>query len=341
MAFYKEIATGVGALACAVGIGFVMQNSEAAEAHYGKGAASAQARAYPSEITSIEEANAANAMLDVQEITLTSAEFDRPVDLPTPEAEVVKVAAPATLPSVPEMPRPEVRPARPAASCEITAQARAAAAAMVDLTLQAACLPNERVTVHHNGLIFTETTSEEGTLDLRVPALASDAVFIVAFSNGDGAVAQTKVEDLGDFQRAVLQWKGDTGFQIHAREFGAAYGAAGHLWQEAPGSVAAAVLGESGVLTRHGDSAAADPLMAEVYTFPVDAADRAGEIALSVEAEVTAQNCGIEIEAQSLELTPSGEVKSRNLTLPVPDCAAEGSFLVLNNLLQDLKVAAR
>ena len=52
-------------------------------------------------------------------------------------------------------------------------------------------------------------------------------------------------------------------------------------------------------------------------------------------------NCGLEIEAQALETKTEGGIKTKNLTLPVPDCDAVGSFLVLNNLLEDLKVAAK
>lgn len=331
MAYIKEILTGAGALACAVGIGYVMQRSDTGGQPLTGGTAQ-------TEMATLEATAASDVLLDVQEITLTSAEFDSSIALPETDVEVIKAAAPASILDIPELPEAAVTPAP---FCEIEASARPIAAAMVNLTMNAPCLPNERVTVHHNGMIFTESTSDMGAVDLTLPALSRDAVFILAFSNGDGAVAQTQVEDIGEYSRAVLQWKGNTGFQIHAREFGAGYGEAGHLWAEAPGTIAGAVVGNSGVLTRHGDTSAADPLLAEVYTFPKAATARVGDIALSVETEVTDANCGIEIEAQSLELQDGGGVKTRNLTLPVPDCDAKESFLVLNNLLQDLKVAAK
>ena len=66
---------------------------------------------------------------------------------------------------------------------------------------------------------------------------------------------------------------------------------------------------------------------------------QSGIVDLSVETEVTSMNCGLEIEAQSFEVI-DGDVKSRNLTLAVPDCDAKGSFLVLNNLVEDLTVAS-
>ena len=332
MSHKKEIYTAVIALICAVAIGIVMQNSESATAHYGTRPAQMPA-------TDVPDTNGTtprNAMLDVQEITLTSAEMSPGITLPGTDSDVTTVSAPrSTLPE-PVAPQASLTP-----GCEILATARPVAAAMVDLTMNAPCMPNERVTVHHNGMLFTETTASDGSLSLRVPALARDAVFIVAFANGDGAVAQTTVEELADYDRAAIQWKGNGGFQIHAREFGADYGSAGHIWDGAPGDLPAAVAGESGVLTRLGDPEAADPLLAEVYSFPKLSSTRSGTIALSVEAEVTTANCGLEVEAQALELQADGKIKTQNLTLAVPDCDSTGSFLVLNNLLQDLKVAGK
>ncbi len=317
----KEILTAVGTLACAVGIGFVMQSSDTAQQRYG---AAEAARPVADN----------GALLDVEGIILTSAALDSPIALPTPDNQVIKAAAPQSLPPVPDS-----HSATIPAACDIVAEAQAVAAAMVKVTLNAACLPNERLTVHHNGMIFTEVTDDKGRLNVTVPALAEEAVFVLAFGNGDGAVAQTSVPELSGFNRVVLQWKGAAGFELHAREFGADYEDAGHVWSGAPRDMTAAVLGEGGFMARNGDTDTSDPLMAEVYSFPVAAAAQEGDVALSVEAEVSEANCGLEIEAQALELRGSDQVKTQNLTLAVPDCDAVGNFLVLNNLLQDLKVA--
>ncbi|WP_370399599.1 hypothetical protein [Sulfitobacter sp. JB4-11] len=330
----REILTVAGTLACAAGIGFIMQSSDIAEARYGKS---------EDDSTAVKGASVSDAILDVQEIKLTSAEVAAKPTLPATDSEVTTANAPQSQldePEVPELAQTDTQqPLAPA--CDITVDARPVAAAMVDLQMTAACFPNERVTVHHNGMIFTETTADDGSVQLVVPALSEEAVFIFAFANGDGAVAQTQVEELGNFDRAVLQWKGNAGFEIHAREFGADYGEPGHLWRGAPGDISNAVAGKGGVLIQLGDKEAADPFLAEVYSFPRDAEGLSGSIALSVETEVTAQNCGVEIEAQSLEVQAQGKIKTQNVTLPVPACDAVGSFLVLNNLLQDLKVASR
>jgi hypothetical protein len=81
--------------------------------------------------------------------------------------------------------------------------------------------------------------------------------------------------------------------------------------------------------------------MAEVYSFPRAASSRNGQVTLSVETEVTAENCGRDVSAQSLELRNGDTLRTRDMVLSVPNCSAIGDFLVLNNLVEDLKIAAR
>ncbi|MEP1201797.1 hypothetical protein [Tateyamaria sp.] len=334
MKHIKEVLTAAGTLGIAVGIGFVMQSSETAKERYG-----AQARPIfqePSDITAVPLTTAASAdiLLQVQDIELTSASDMPEVTVPQTDEEVQLAAV--TLDDLP--PAPEVLAEQP--TCEISAQAVTAPGAMVTLTLDAPCAPNERLTVHHNGMMFTEATDESGGAKFTVPALAQDAVFIMAFSSGDGAVAQAKVADIADYDRVVLQWRGDAGFELHAREFGADYGDKGHQWSGSKPNVEGFAAGANGMITQLGDTLSPEPLLAEVYTFARAMTAEPGVIDMSVETEVTSSNCGREIEAQSMEMGPEGKVKSRNLTLAVPDCDAVGTFLVLNNLVSDLKVAS-
>jgi hypothetical protein len=55
---------------------------------------------------------------------------------------------------------------------------------------------------------------------------------------------------------------------------------------------------------------------------------------------VTTDNCGLRTEAQTLEIIGGSSMKVQDLTLPVPACDAVGDYVVLQNLLQDLKVAS-
>ncbi len=320
----REIMTAAGTLACAVGIGVIMQSSDTSKERYGdQPVVLNDAEAIDPEVVS--SVVNSSSILQVDAITLTSAQTDSGATALTAESGVVFAAATDVLEP------PVASDALPLPACEIIASARPAASAMIDVTLSAPCLPNERVTVHHNGMLFSQITDGEGTLNVIMPTLSRTAVVVFAFPSGDGAIAETVIEDIDEYERAVLQWRGDTGFQMHAREFGADYGEVGHVWAQSPEAM--------GTLTRLGDAAVSDPFMVEVYSLPRSRNRNAAGVDMSVEAEVTLANCGSEIEAQSFELTPDG-IKKNDLTLAVPNCDAVGDFLVLNNLVQDLKVAS-
>ena len=81
------------------------------------------------------------------------------------------------------------------------------------------------------------------------------------------------------------------------------------------------------------------PMLAEIYTFPRDTLNGDGTVRLSIEAEVTEANCGQDTLARTLESDEEGAVAVIELTFTVPGCDAVGDYLVLQNLLQDLRVA--
>ena len=80
-------------------------------------------------------------------------------------------------------------------------------------------------------------------------------------------------------------------------------------------------------------------MLAEIYTFPRDTLNGDGTERLSIEAEVTEANCGQDTLARTLESDVEGAVAVIELTFTVPGCDAVGDYLVLQNLLQDLRVA--
>ena len=95
-----------------------------------------------------------------------------------------------------------------------------------------------------------------------------------------------------------------------------------------------------GFITQLGASSLEGGRIAEVYTFPADPRRRDGVVRLSIETEVTAYNCGKDIAGETIQRQADGKMNSVTVTLAVPDCDAIGEFLVLKNLLQDLKIAS-
>lgn len=226
-----------------------------------------------------------------------------------------------------------------AAPCTAALSARPMAAAMVQLNLTAGCQPDTRVTLHHNGMMITESTDSKGNLVLQMPALSQTAVFMAAFENGMTAMAKADVTSLDVYDRVVVQWEGPGDMQIHAFEFGADYAEEGHVWKAAPREAAEAALGRGGFLTELGKAMPDQDLRAQAYTFPSGTVSRSGDVALSIETEVTTETCNRRMEAQTLQLTGGGALSVTDLTIDMPGCEAIGDFLVLKNLLQDLKIA--
>lgn len=227
------------------------------------------------------------------------------------------------------------------ANCKASVTADPTAAAMVQLKIDAPCNRAERLTVHHNGMMFSDMTDDTGRLSLKVPALSENALFMVSFATGQTLVAQTEVTSIGFYDRAVVQWRGNISLQIHAREFGADYGDDGHVWAEDAGSIQQAVTGERGFISHYGDRSLPEALFVEVYTFPSGTSKQAGDVLLSVEAEVSDSNCGRDIEAQSIQFSDHSDLRVQDLVLQMPACDEFGGYLVLNNLLEDLTIALR
>jgi hypothetical protein len=310
--------------ACALGIGFLMQPSTYGPAGAGGGAVQAG--------PDLPQEPALAQPISIEKITLTSAE--------PPSSQTGQVAArPAGTEAVIDAERQA-----PEATCTMDVQAEALPGALVALHIAAPCQGAARITLHHQGMMVTETLDSTGQLDLVVPALSSSATFIVesaAFGETAailGAVARVAVPEMAEVDRVVLQWSGNSGFEIHAREFGAQYGENGHVWHGA--DLAQHSVGQ---LLQLGDASQLAPRLAEVYSFPrngVAALAEAGVVEISVEAEITQINCGREISAQSLRMV-AGRVQTRDLVLNMPDCSASGDFLVLNNLVENLKIAAK
>ncbi|MEM6727723.1 MAG: hypothetical protein AAF618_04415 [Pseudomonadota bacterium] len=303
----------VGTFGVAMGVGFFMQQQDASAAYTDMGGAAPEmpADVTPEALQSPAAAIATNAVMPIP-------------------APAMLAPPPAAAPIAPL----DVQ-ARSEQSCDISMSANVRSAALVMLELAAPCNGGESFTIHHEGMMFSAKLSGDGRAALMAPALSERATFIAALESGGGALAEADVPALADFDRVVLQWKGAPGFEIHAMEYGATYGEAGHVWHDAPRTAAETAAGNGGFLLALGDGRVPEPRFAQVYTFPRAAAVEPGKVALSVEAEVTAANCATQMEAQTLERA-DGATRITDLVLALPECEAIGDFLVLKNLLTDL-----
>lgn len=230
-------------------------------------------------------------------------------------------------------------PAQADDSCTPELVLAVAPGAMIDLAFDAPCHPGARVLLRHEGLAFTVHTSETGALDLSVPAMAQEASVTLAIRGGPSAEAEIRVPELAGFERVAVQWQGEDSFQLHAYEFGARFGEEGHVSARAPGAIEDALEGAGGFLLRLGDGRGDWPLLAEVYSFPVEQAGREGVVRFDVEAAVTQRTCGRDMLGEALHMRPGAPTEVIEITLAMPECDTPDGFLVLNNLLPDMRIA--
>lgn len=255
--------------------------------------------------------------------TIVPASFDDPVAAPSE----TPIAGP--LPDAAEL-SPLGLP------CDITATASAMPAALVALDIQAPCRTNAAVTINHSGLEIVSSTDALGLLTLDIPAFESPAFFSVTFADGVEETVLVGLPDLEEYDRIGLTWRGDMGLELHAMEFGAAFGDDGHVWQDAPAGPSAAIAGIGGFMTlvETGDS------FAQIYTLPRATLREGEQVRLSIDAPVTAANCTQNVLARTLRTEAAGPVDVTELTFTVPSCEAVGDVLVLQNLLDDLRLAS-
>lgn len=347
----RRYLTAGGTFACALMTGFIMQSgadtpaeSQAFGTKTPPLAAAAMAQNVPLVVSGAEQApEISEPPLELSDVTLTSALPDPPVaapqPMPLPERPLDGAAfVNASFEKTPDIDLPAEQTS-PGFNCELALIATPVAAAMVDLALDAPCLPNENFTLHHQGMMFTDVTDADGRWSMTVPALAEQALYIAAFGNGEGALANADVTSVSYYDRVVVQWRGHSGLQIHAREYGASYGDDGHVWADAARDMSVAASGEGGFITRLGGGDVGAGRMAEIYTFPTAIAIRQGDVEMSVEAEVTADTCGRDIEAHSMMIRQGETPLVRDIVLAMPQCDAVGDFLVLKNIVNDLKIA--
>lgn len=317
----KQLATVAGTFAAAMGIGYFVQNGDA-NASLATDTAQVQAQ----EDVTVQTASV------LPELPQAPAEPDINAGVLVASVEIATDVATAPIVN-------DVNQDVAELACEAVLTATSSPAAMVTLSLDAPCQTDVRATIHHQGMHFTQLTDADGRFNVDIPALAEASIFIVAFPNGEGAMANTMVPSVSEFDRVVLQSKDLNGIDIHAREFGANYGEAGHIWKEAAGLTDDAVAGTGGFMTLLGDDAVADGSYVQIYSYPSAATQNFGQIDLTIEAQVTSDNCNQPVSAETMQITGGIDATVREFELEMPDCDAVGDFLVLNNLYENLKLA--
>lgn len=317
-------------VACAFGIGFVMQ--------YGQSPAETTVVAEEAEdlkagrISRMAKNARGESVFGVPNIVTT------PLDHAGNQRSVAQVDA-----VYPELAVPQMGPilATPVAGCRATLSAVTTEAAMVTLFLSAPCEADEDFLLRHDALEFTARTDDEGKASVVVPALTSFARFTALFDNIEQASVELNVPDALMYDRAVMQWEGTYNLQLHALEKGAEIGDPGHVWSASIHTSSHAVAGEQGFVVRLGTPEADWPRMAEVYTYPAGRSRDDGQTVFQTSVAMTDTNCGREVDAKTIQTAMGGLLDIREIGAALPDCSSVGQVVVLQNTFNDITLASR
>jgi len=201
-----------------------------------------------------------------------------------------------------------------------------AEAGLVRVAVHAPCHAGEVVEVTYGPLEFAERLSVRGTLQARVPRLARGANISARI---EGTLLEAEAPVKGHIAEVSgLVWSSPLALSLAAFEFGAGPGGPGHL-TAGSGNGAGRVL-------RLGDAALGP--VTEFYVGPETAGP--GVVRLHVMARPTAAGCTGE---QPLTAFRSGPrtLTVRDIRLRLGPCDGNPEFILLKNLLEDLKIAGR
>lgn len=228
-------------------------------------------------------------------------------------------------------------------SCAPQLSARVVPGALAEVMLDAPCHREQRVEFRHAGLVFALRTSRLGLVTARVPVLTPDAEILAVLPNGRTARITLAVPEAASVERVAVQWRGPAELVLHALEFGARDGEAGHVWPGAPRSPEEALRAGGGFIVSLGDGALDAAARAEIYTLPRTPETRSGTVRLVLEATGGVSACSTEVTASALRREAGGQADPSRLELrfELPPCGEPGQTLLLKNVVGDLKIAER
>ena len=230
--------------------------------------------------------------------------------------------------------------ATPAVGCETKLTARRELAAMVVLAVSAPCNENQSFVISHSGLQIAGETDRRGNAVVRIPALVPNAEFDIAFDNILNASTKIFVPELRQYDRAVLLWATTDNMRLHSLENGAQIGDPGHVWSASLHTAQDARAGRNGFVVYLGDADAEIPFQAEIYTLPEGRMSRDGGVDLRVGVTVSADNCGREVDARTIQTNAGQMLIATDIAMQMPACSQIGEVAFLRDKFTDLTLVS-
>lgn len=247
---------------------------------------------------------------------------------------LVPPASPAALPAAPTVEAPlrpapilpdrvfETRSPR-SAGCAPSLQVDELPGTLLKVMLSAPCHRSVPLRLTFNGLVADLTTGPHGDWETRLPQIGTSSQ--IAFDFGDVRLSQSVASrNPAQLQHVILSWQGPQTFRVQAEMHGAA-------------ASPDAALSDTH-LTRLGDGSGSG---FEISSFPVGVGQNLGLVRLSVDATVTAGNCGKSVATTAYQSGFLSGLRRTEISYTMPDCASVGETVRLQNLFRDMRLAAR
>nr|WP_325248833.1 hypothetical protein [Amylibacter sp.] len=271
---------------------------------------------------------------DFRDIVLTRAI----ATVPAPEVSKIARGVPVTASDSTDFMR---IPHTPKVSCALDLRATPIFGARVKLKLTAPCHPNVAVTIRHGGLQFKEQLDGAGHLELKVPVFSEFSRFDVELADGTQSTVGAYIAGLSTLERVGISWDGKNDTFLHAFQNGARIGDTGHIWRLNARDFAASRMDGGGYLTVLGNPDLKNAELAQVYTLPLRATERAQIVSFGIETLRGETTCGKTLNVKTASLQQNSGAAANTLSLRLPECGTLQSSLLLKNALKDMKVARK
>lgn len=206
--------------------------------------------------------------------------------------------------------------------CSPTLSATLMVDALIELSIDAPCHPEERLVISHDDLVFSAATNANGNYSAFVPALSADAKIDVFLAEDVYLQTALKVPEADDHIRVTLQWSGEANFALHAYHDGASHGENGHVHALRPFDPNL----EESFLISLGDPHGPEPMIAEIYSVPATFIDKTR---LEIEFQFTQKQCGQDFSAYISNNRTGAEKALKEVSFAVADCPTDSGLAIM------------
>ncbi len=206
--------------------------------------------------------------------------------------------------------------------------------ATVEIAVTSQCLAGKKVTLNYGKHVFVHAIPANGEARLNLDLFEGAQPAALVLPDGQRVAIDTSGADLSQVSKVAVIWSAPVNLDLHALEYLAVRGGAGHVWSGSPSNRE-----QAGAASREGaqgrgfmsrvDDGSGDGVKAEVYTFWHKPGQRSGAVTLFIDNASrgdtpTGDHCGngalARVEAMVVRMRPGGKVENELVRLGPAVC---------------------